>query len=450
MNFSLSICDRSSPFSYVVWGMLLHSLGMVFLNITQMQIIYAIACCCGWYNIFRGFYLARHYLSFQLPRKYLYLLYFYIFLCIVMIIRGYLIDYPYIWFTTQGFINFHFFSPTYILPYLMPMFLLWPIGDYDFRPIVKASVVISVTVIVCFILFYDKILASSIKQGLGILQSTEETAETYRYYGQIYINVSLIALCRKYVSSKVWIINIIALVFTLLINMLAARRGASATIGALLLFNIYFFIKSLNRYYKGIVSLLIVALLSGIVYLSSDYSGFKYLKKRGFEDSRTHVDVALMSQMNNTQLLVGKGLNGRYYFNLHLSYDRFNGWRYVSETGYYNLILKGGYLLVWTYIILLLYPALLGIFRSRNTLCKALGFIIFLSLLELYPFGHLTFNLKFLVIWMGIGLLMSPEVRGMSDEEAYDCYFSPSIEQEEQNADENMQSEIDHKRVIGC
>lgn len=435
MNFSFNICNRKSPYTYVVWGMLLHSLGKVFLNITHLQIVYSITCCFGWYYLILGFYLARHCLSFQMPRQYLRLLYLYIFLCIVMIVRGYMIDYPYQWFTLQGLVNFHFFHPTYILPYLMPLLLLWPIGDYDFRPIVKASVIISIVVIVCFILFYDKILASSIKQGLGTLQSTEDTAETYRYYGQIYINVSLIVLCRKYVSSKVWIINVIALVLTLLINMLAARRGDAATIGALLLFNIYFFLKSLNKYYKGIVTLITVALLGGVIYLSSDYSGFKYLKKRGFEDSRTKVDVALISQMNDTQLLVGKGLNGRYYYNLHQSYDRFNGWRYVSETGYYNLVLKGGYLLAWIYILLLLYPALLGIFKSRNTLCKALGFIILLSLLELYPFGHLTFNLKFLVIWMGIGLLMSPEVRGMSDEEVYDYYFSLSTEQDELNTD---------------
>lgn len=430
MNFSFSICDRKSPFSYVVWGILLHSLGKVFLNITQMQLIYAATCCFGWYYIFRGFYLARHHLSFQLPRKHLRLLFLYLILCIIMIVRGYLIDYPYQWFTTQGLINFHLFNPTYILPYLMPLFLLWPISDYDFRPIVKASVVISIIVIVCFFLFYDKILASSVKQALGTLQSTEDSAETYRYYGQIYINVSLVALCRKYVSSKVWLINIIALLFTLLINMMAARRGNSATTGALLLFNIYFYIKSLNRYYKVLTTIITVVMVSGAVYLASDFSGFGYLKKRGMQDSRSKVDEALMSQMNDVQLWVGKGLNGRYHFDLHQSYDRFNGWRYVSETGYYNLVLKGGYLLAWTYILLLLYPALLGIFKSRNTLCKALGFIILLSLVELYPFGHLTFNLKFLVIWMGVAMLMSPEVRNMDDNEIRDYYFPQAVEGE--------------------
>ena len=102
----------------------------------------------------------------------------------------------------------------------------------------------------------------------------------------------------------------------------------------------------------------------------------------------------------------------------------------MSETGYYNLVLKGGYLLAWTYILLLLYPALLGIFKSRNTLCKALGFIILLSLVELYPFGHLTFNLKFLVIWMGIAMLMSPEVRNMDDNEIRDYYFPQAVEGE--------------------
>ena len=254
MNFSFSICDRKRPFSYVVWGMLLHSLGIIFLNITHMQLIYAAICYLGWCSIFRGFYLARHRLSFQLPCKHLWLFFSYVILCIIMIVRGYLIDYPYQWFTIQGLINFHFFQPTYILPYLMPLFLLWPISDYDFRPIVKASVLISIIVIIAFFLFYDQILSSSIKQSTETLQSWETSAEDYRYYGQIYSNIALVALCRKYVSSKVWIINIVALLFTLLINMMGARRGNSATIGTLLLFNIYFYIKSVNWRYKIITN----------------------------------------------------------------------------------------------------------------------------------------------------------------------------------------------------
>ncbi|WPX40456.1 hypothetical protein QET93_013070 [Akkermansia sp. N21116] len=387
-----------------------------------MQLIYAAICYLGWCSIFRGFYLARHRLSFQLPCKHLWLFFSYVILCIIMIVRGYLIDYPYQWFTIQGLINFHFFQPTYILPYLMPLFLLWPISDYDFRPIVKASVLISIIVIIAFFLFYDQILSSSIKQSTETLQSWETSAEDYRYYGQIYSNIALVALCRKYVSSKVWIINIVALLFTLLINMMGARRGNSATIGTLLLFNIYFYIKSVNWRYKIIAMILTAVMASGTVYLASDFSGFDYLKKRGMHDSRSKVDEALTAQMNDVELWVGKGLNGRYYFPL-LENDKLNGWRYGSETGYYNLVLKGGYLLAWTYILLLLYPALLGIFKSRNTLCKALGFIILLSLLELYPFGHLTFNLKFLVIWMGIALLMSPKVRNMNDDEIRNYYF---------------------------
>lgn len=428
MNFSFSICDRKSPFSYVVWGMLLHSMGKVFLNITQMQFVYAVACCIGWYYIFKGFYLVRDSLSFQLPRKYIWLLYLYMLLCLIMIIRGYLIDYPYLWFTTQGFINYHFFNPTYILPYLMPLILVWPIGNFDFRPIVKASVVVSFIVVISFFLFYDEILSASVKQALGTLQSTENAAETYRYYGQIYVNVALIVLCRKYVSSKVWLINTIALTFTLLINMMAARRGTSAMIGALLLFDIYFYIKSLRRYYRVLSIVITVFIASGVLYWASGFSGFDYLRKRGLEDSRSKVDAALMSQMDDVELWIGKGLNGRYYFNLHLKNDRLNGWRYVSETGYYNLVLKGGYILAWTYILLLLYPAFLGIFRSNNLLCKALGFIIFLSLIELYPFGHLSFNLKFLVIWIGVAMLMSRKIRDMGDNEIYEHYFASSME----------------------
>ena len=51
--------------------------------------------------------------------------------------------------------------------------------------------------------------------------------------------------------------------------------------------------------------------------------------------------------------------------------------------------------MAFTYILLLIYPALVGIFKSKNILCKALGFYIILSLIELYPFGWLAFNIKY-------------------------------------------------------
>ena len=66
-------------------------------------------------------------------------------------------------------------------------------------------------------------------------------------------------------------------------------------------------------------------------------------------------------------------------------------------------------------------------FRSNNLLCKASGYFIFVSLLELYPFGWLMFDLKFLIIWMGVVICMNPQVRYMNDEQVYELFFERKI-----------------------
>lgn len=57
------------------------------------------------------------------------------------------------------------------------------------------------------------------------------------------------------------------------------------------------------------------------------------------EDTRSGVDEALLNQMSDTELFFGKGLNGRYFYPLS-NEDHLNGWRYGSETGFYNIVLK--------------------------------------------------------------------------------------------------------------
>lgn len=421
-----AVLDKQTPFSYVVWGMLIHVMAYVLVQATQLTMIYAGICVVGWYYILMGFYLERRELFMQLHGKYLMMLMAYIGLCIVMIARGYMIDYPYPWFSNEGMINYHFFAPHYILPYLMPFILLWPVEHYDFRCLVRASVVVSILVILVFVVFYDEILESSLKQSIGQLnKSYEAQSENFQPLGELYFNVAIIVLCRKYVTSKVWLINTAGLVVSLLINLMAARRGNSAIYGALVLFNIYFYIRSLSYRARVFATIATALVVGSAVYVSMSFSGFNYIRKRATIDNRSQVDEALMSQMTEEEEWFGKGLNGRYYFNLYLYNDRYDGWRYLSETGYYNMILKGGYVMTWLYILLLLYPAYVGFFKSRNLLCKAFSFIIFLSLLELYPFGHLLFNLKFMIIWMGLAFNTNSYVREMDDEEIYQYYFEP-------------------------
>ena len=407
-----------TPFGKITTGFFFHLLGQAVVAVTGNQILQALVCTIGWYFIIKGFIRIKGlHIPFNVFHKTLFITY--LLLCIVMIVRGYLIDYNYQWISFQGFINFHFFSPAYILPYIMPLIALIPLRYYDFRPFIKCSIITAYISIIIFVVFFRQISSNAALQAVGL-------GGEYGFgssFAQIYTPVAFAVLCRKYISNKVWLINSIGLFTTLIVFAISARRGATATTVCLFLFNLYFYIKSKKRNTKIIATTVSICIVLGLVsfFISSDK--FRFIKERGLEDTRSGVDEALLNQMSDTELFFGKGLNGRYFYPLS-NEDHLNGWRYGSETGFYNIVLKGGYVMAFVYILLLAYPALLGIFRSRNTLCKALGFYIVLSLIELYPFGWLMFNLKFLIIWMGVALCYNPAIRRMSENDIFRLFFA--------------------------
>lgn len=113
MNF----LQIKTPFDKIVTGFFFHLLGQVVVSVTGNQILQALICTVGWLFIIKGIFqigLSRFRMPFTGLYKYLFLLY--ILLCIIMIMRGYTIDYNYQWISIQGLINYHFFSPLYILP----------------------------------------------------------------------------------------------------------------------------------------------------------------------------------------------------------------------------------------------------------------------------------------------------------------------------------------------
>ena len=420
MLSSFKIIDKRYPFSEIVHGFAIVSIATIFENLGSIY-VYALISVIGMYYIGRGFYRMRNRLRCPFGSVYKTLLKLYAILVVIMIIRGYTIDYQYPWVSFQGAVNAHFFNRTYIICWLMPLLTFIPRDEFKFTPLVKVSELFSCISIICFILFYKQIYAASIANALG---KSVDTGISFQALGQIYINTTFIALCQKYIPAKTWWLNIAALLISLLILVMAGRRGASAVSGILLLASIYFWIKSKNSLTQLFVYPIIAVGIIISVIIAMDMKSFRFIQDRGLEDTRSEVDISLMNQMNDTQLIWGKGLNGRYYHNLHLSDDTYNGWRYMTETGYYLLILKGGYVFAWLYIILLLIPALKGMFDSRNILSKVLGFYIFLSLLELYPWGHPTFNLKFMIIWSGVSLCMSRQFRQLSDSQIKHIFFA--------------------------
>ena len=412
----------TSPFNHIILGFVFFALGNVINIIFKSEYLLAMFGLIGWYYIIKGYYkITQKGIKNPFPGIYKYFFYFYIAQCVVMIIRGYLIDYNYQWISIQGFINFHLFSPFYILPYIMPLIAFIPYRYYNLCLFMKYSRLFAVILIITFFFQFHQILQASLLSSQGI---TENNYGFGGNYIDIYIPFAFAILCKKYIPNKLWYINCIGLTVALFITLVAARRGASAILCSLFLFNFYILIKSK----KGIKKINYIIIVTGIIICSvfyfSNSKNFTFIRQRGIEDTRSGVDEALLNQMSKTELIFGKGLNGRYYYPLiNPENDYLKGWRYGTETGFYNIVLKGGYLMAFTYILLLSYPALLGLFKSNNLLSKSFGLYILLSLLELYPFGWLSFNMKFLIIWMGVALCISSKFRNLNDLQVKQLFF---------------------------
>lgn len=418
----MDIITGKKHFNNIVTGFAFHLAGQLFGQFFDADIPIVLFGTIGWFFIIRGLSNLKSVMRnpFHGMHRVLYVLYY--FVCAVMIVRGYFIDYEYQWLNFKGMINAHLFAPTYILCYFMPIVALIPANYYSFDKIVQYSIIGSIFFVLFVTININTILQESLVAAITGVFEEESGVLIILELGVIF---AFVILCKSYIKPKTWYINALSLFVALGITVLCARRGGVVII--LLIFLIYFWLnlQSKKTFFSKFGVLLIVLLIS-VVFISmfSDSSVFGYLRERGVEDSRSHIDQAIMEQLSPWEKIFGRGLNGRYYFYLPQEADYRDGWRYGTETGFFNIVLKGGFLMAFTYILVLLIPALKGVFKSNNLLCKAGGAYILLSLFELYPHGWLTFNIKFLIIWMCVAICSSAAIRRKSDKDIYYEYFS--------------------------
>jgi len=409
--------NKINPINSIFTGFIVNTIADTLLMFGLPQVLYLLIRVLGWYYILNGIgRINRKGFRCQMRGVSQFLLYFYIVQVIVMIIRGYLIDYSFPWTSFQSMINFHFFFGLYWLAYVLPITAFIPIKYYNFKLFLKTAYWFALISIIISIFNIRNVIA----QATLMVTSGEGLYGYGVQYAAIFITFAFSVFCYKYVPTRHWKIYILALFISILVCAIAARRGTSAILLLMLLMSIYLYLQTRNKGNTIISIVFILSLTLAGYYLFTNSSVFNYMQSRGMEDTRTAVDQALLDSMSNIEKIFGKGLNGRYFYQIG-KYS--NGWRYGSETGFYTIVLRGGYLMAFTYILLLGIPALKGIFNSKNILCKGGGCYIIISLLDLYPFGSLSFSLNFFIIWLLLVLVQRKEIRKMDDAQIYQLFF---------------------------
>lgn len=180
--------------------------------------------------------------------------------------------------------------------------------------------------------------------------------------------------------------------------------------------------QSFNRGYK--IILLSISLIS-ILFLSIEVSNIYKTTMNNKDlstDTRTFLVVELFKDMSKSELLIGRGALGTYY-SPYFAYTQKHGLggdsstRIVSEVGYLQMVLKGGYIMTLLYIMILLPAMYLGIFKSKNSIARMCGYLILIYLvvwsLSYYP----VYSAEYLLLWMAAGTAISRKARNITNDE---------------------------------
>lgn len=220
--------------------------------------------------------------------------------------------------------------------------------------------------------------------------------------------------------------NLVALgvvALTLLFAIIRGRRGLSLYCSSILLFAYLIYLHGSKKKYIHVYILFLFFCLGGLylnrmAYHIQQNRIFGFFAERGDDDTRTGVELYFYNDMKTKDWIAGKGILGSYYCP-DISESQQTNFRDDIETGYLQMILKGG-IVSLIFFLLITIPAIIkGIFFSRNTLAKASGIWILLFLSTLYPRDETKFSANYILVWMSIGLCYNKNLRNMDEQEIF-------------------------------
>ena len=307
-----------------------------------------------------------------------------------------------------------------ILPYFASVVMLLPRNIAHYKKIFFVLLVLSFFFLVGVVMFFD-ILRDYDRLNL-ISQGLVENLSTLLSLPIGFYLLNYVYHTDKKALLGLGIKNLFALfiiLVTIYFAIFRARRGLIFMCGSTLACFAMIYIISTKRTML-IIGMAVIFIAGGSYYLTNVKTPamLNYLIDRGDADTRTGVEVYMYEDMSPVDWVIGKGIKGSYYCPV---VDNVNdaeglGYRDNIETGYLQIILKGG-IISLALLLLIFIPAVYkGFFKSRNILSKAAAMWIFLWIIYLYPSGGMVFNMNYVLVWISTGICYSDKIRDLDDE----------------------------------
>lgn len=320
------------------------------------------------------------------------------------------------------FILFHGYEYTYeftkrlffssFIKYFFPLIILIPKNLKFYSRIFDIIIVYGIAFLLLNLLFMDLVIA----------HYEENVAQKFTFegfYKNLGVPVSFLLFTYIYHSKYRNMIAFLVLTAIIGIATYKARRAIMALSAThMLIFMVIFYFKSNYKLVmSGVLALFIgvLAVYGPKFYQENKYTYFGELNERGLEDTRTGVEVAMARDFEAVDWVIGRGINGRYWCP-NIDLNDTSGYRYMIETDYLNIILKGGVIYLGLILLMAIPAAFKAFFFSNNLLSKVAGIWIVLWILSLYPLNVFNTDLNHMLFWVCVGIGYSRDMRKMSDE----------------------------------
>jgi hypothetical protein len=397
--------------NYFCFGFVIYAVSYIF-SIT----IYANANICQFLEIvglLLFVYGAMNLIQFKIDNIYLKIVYvLYIAWLITIIPRGFHFNFEYL----KGIL----FSPFGILLYSVPLVLLFPRNLGLYKKMFNIIFILNF-----FFIAYDILF---IKDLINPDQSNLDSQGLIENFSQILsIHTGFLLLTYVYLTPKRKLFVLGIIVITLLFGIIRARRGLIFMTLCMIIFSyiLYLFIskKKILVIFFSTATFFFGALYLSKVFSQKNKGLFSFLLERGTEDTRTSVEECFYQDFQPKDWIIGKGMDGEYYCP-GVDENDITGYRPVIETGYLQIILKGGMVSLGLFLLIAIPAMIKGIFFSKNTFSKAAGIWIFLSLVYLYPAALNYFSLFYVLVWISIAICYSKNIRNMSENSVREYFLS--------------------------
>lgn len=348
-------------------------------------------------------------------------------ICIINILLGII--------TYSDNLSLLLFNPQYMWMFFMPLVLMIPVDICFLKQLIRWSllyVVISFLFsIYCFndfIFNAKELLSSSTDWEAFIINRPQEPL-------LLLYPISAFWIFYKFHSWKWKILIISASIIALATGLMYGRRSV------VLIFLVFFISSILVYVYRtkrdSIVKYSVISFVGFLLLFSLSYGKVEtvledylpVLYEKSFDNTRAEVETDFFSDMSSSvDWVFGRGMNGTYRSPSAAYIDRLD--RIMIETGYLNMILHGGLLLLIPYVFLLLYAFYKGFFCSNSLLLQSCSIYVLIHMVMLYPEGTPKLTLDYFILFVFIRMCITEEWREISDNRVIKILFK---EDEEEN-----------------